>query len=87
MSFGYFSRVGLQFVIVVFPDHARLFFTLLTHMYITVINSLFQIYCPISIYNQDKSQIIAFIFMVPRRRKTNKNRDHTTSKVHMLNIS
>ena len=33
-----------------------------------------------------RTQVIypwAVFFMVPRRRKINKNRDHTTSKVHM----
>ena len=43
----------------------------------------FTVYWPISKTDQAKSQSIAFDFIVPRRRKINKNRDHTTSMVHM----
>ena len=41
------------------------------------------VYWPISKQDQAKKQVIAFIFMAPRRRQINKNRDHTTSKVDM----
>ena len=43
----------------------------------------FTLYWPVSKKDQAKSQITAFVFMAPRRRQINKNRDHTNSKVHM----
>ena len=45
----------------------------------------FTVYWSISEYDQDKSHIIAFIFYGTKKKKNKKkNKDHTTSKVHMV---
>ena len=44
---------------------------------------IFTVHWPIIKYDQEQSQTIAFIFYGTKKKKISKNRDHTTSKVHI----